>query len=66
MLDTDDPEQMKQKKKNHYKFFKNRIDILLEDKRVVREFMKQVHEIKEKRKADSLHKRLSNMNLKGN
>jgi len=44
---------VKERKKNHQQYFKQKIDAIISDKEVLREFMDSVHEIKLKRQREN-------------
>eukprot|EP00347_Sterkiella_histriomuscorum_P015373 403357260 len=55
--EENDPEQQQERKKHHHEYFKNKIEAIISDGRVLKQFMGKIKDIKEKRMKENFLKK---------
>lgn len=58
LLDEDDPKQAVERKKHHHEYFKSKIEAIIGDRHVLKEFMGRIRSIRDKKSQETREKQL--------
>lgn len=58
LLEEDDPEQAAERKKHHHEYFKSKIEAIIGDRHVLKEFMGRIRSIRDKKSQETREKQL--------